>query len=412
MGYMRNFAGLTKDQIEVLGNVFRNDGATVEVIDDEGAFRIAVSYSEPWTITSASGDSSGTGGAGSETEGWQGLVDVYKANTGYTSAQKTATLSQWILESGRGKSELAIRHNNFGGLKYRERMSGFAEPVDYLASDGLDTYCKFSSPAAFIAGYWRFIDSGPYDGYATFKNDAAGYIRHIAPKYAADASYVAKVLSLFAESEGLLKSSGLGSGPPAADTTTDMKLAVVVGHNSKSPGASAVSPISQSEFDFNNTVADSMIAEASHYNLQVKRFNRVASGSYSDEIADVYALVKQWGADVAVELHFNSLNSESTGTEVLHAANAAQSRSLASKLVGTISDVLGLKIRHGDGLKPCVPNDRGYASLVALSVPTVLVEPFFGSNQSDCIKAAAAGPAGLARAYLRGVRDWAVTTVS
>lgn len=411
MGYMRNFAGLTKDQVELLGSLFRNDGATVEVIDDEGAFRISVSYLEPWTTSLGSSDNSPSGATGNETEGWQGLIDVYRADAGYTSAQKTATLSQWILESGRGKSELAIRHKNFGGLKYRERMKGFAEPVDYMASDGVDTYCKFSSPAAFIAGYWRFIDSGPYDGYAAFKDDAAGYIRHIAPKYAADASYVTKVLSLFGEAEGLLKSQGIGSGPPQAGVTSDMKLAVVVGHNSKSPGASAVSPIGQSEFDFNNTVADSMVAEASHYNLQVKRFNRVASGSYSSEIADVYALVKEWGADVAVELHFNSLNGESTGTEVLHAVNAVRSRSLALKLVGTISDVLGLKIRHGDGLKPCVPNDRGYASLVALSIPTVLVEPFFGSNKNDCMKAAAAGQGGLARAYLRGVRDWAVAQV-
>ncbi|MBY3359361.1 hypothetical protein HFN97_16135 [Rhizobium laguerreae] len=412
MGYVRNFAGLTTDQIETLASIFRNDGATVEVLDDEGAFRISVSYPEPWATTSSSA-ATVTSALEGETVGWQGLIDLYKSHLGYTLPQKVATLSQWILESGRGRSELATRHINYAGLKFRERMRGFAEPVDYNASDGLDTYCKFSSPAAFITGYWRFIESGPYDGYEAFRDDSAGYIRHIAPKFAADQAYIEKVFGLFDEAKGLLNSSGAGGAASFTDASMQMKLAVVVGHNSRSPGAYAVSPIGQSEFDFNNTVADSMIAEASHYNLEVKRFNRVASGSYSGEIADVYGLVKRWGADAAIELHFNSLNSESTGTEALHAANAAQGRSLAIKLVGTMSDVLALKIRHGDGLKPCISTDRGYASLVAIpTTPTVLVEPFFGSNRNDCIKAAAVGPAGLARAYLRGVRDWAVTTVS
>jgi N-acetylmuramoyl-L-alanine amidase len=40
---------------------------------------------------------------------------------------KPVTLAQWMLESGRGSSNLAAKHLNFAGLKWREEMVGFIE---------------------------------------------------------------------------------------------------------------------------------------------------------------------------------------------------------------------------------------------------------------------------------------------
>jgi len=128
---------------------------------------------------------------------WEKLVRIYMKASIDHEALKLVTLAQWALESGFGESELATEHNNFGGLKYRARMADHASPIDYTAHDGVDTYCKFDTIENFIAGYWHFIESGPYDGWAAFGDDPLGYIRHIHSKgYAGDPNYVSKVASL------------------------------------------------------------------------------------------------------------------------------------------------------------------------------------------------------------------------
>lgn len=406
MAIERAFANLTKEQSEILAAVFEADGASATVTEEEGAFRIKVRYTDPWELEPSVSVTSDTMPSPAQS-GWSALLCTYAADADYTGAMKAASVAQWILESGRGTSDLAKDHRNYASLKFRERMKHFAQPTDYKASDGVDVYCKFASEKDFIAGYWHFIDSGPYDGYKKFENDAAGYIRHIAPNYAGDVKYIDKVLPLLAEATALLKSATTDSEPATVEgLTAEKKLAVVVGHNKKAPGASSVSPINLSEFDFNNQVAAAMEEEGAHYNLVVKRFNREPNTSYTAEIAEVYERVKQWGADVAIELHFNSLNSSSTGTEVLHAAGSSKSQALSAKLVAAMGELLGLKIRHGNGLVACQKGDRGYSSLVAIEAPTALVEPFFGSNPNDCLAAAKVGTGALGRAYLRGVRDW------
>lgn len=427
MPFMRIYGGLTSATAQQAATMFREDGAAVETAEDDGSYILRVAYPDALVASSSSvlnlqpaqpGAPPTSIGAGATP--WQRLIAALQARQDLTNAQKVACLSQWTLESGHGTSDLATKHLNFGGLKYRARMEGFATPVDYHASDGEDSYCKFASEDAFITGYWRFISSGPYDGWEAFKDNSAGYIRHIASNYAADAAYVTKVLSLFDEAQTLL--GGLGGvnfgggaasggeissgGAAAGPSGTELRLAIVVGHNSVSPGASAVAPISRSEFKFNNEVADAMVLEAPHYNIFAKRFNRVNHNSYSAEIAAVYAEVDAWSAGCALELHFNSLNAQSTGTEMLHASGSTRGRELGLKLVGEVGTLLGLKIRHINGLKALQSGDRGYSSVVASAAPTVLVEPFFGSNKEDCLKVAAAGEEALARAYLRAVRDW------
>ena len=106
------------------------------------------------------------------------LAQCYAKDPAVSDALKTATLAQWILESGRGESELAREHCNFGGIKYRDRMAEFAVPVVH---GGREPYCGFTDEEAFIKGYWHFIESGPYGGWTRFTDDSAGYINHICP---------------------------------------------------------------------------------------------------------------------------------------------------------------------------------------------------------------------------------------
>ncbi|NEJ47645.1 glucosaminidase domain-containing protein, partial [Rhizobium leguminosarum] len=74
-------------------------------------------------------------------------------------------LAQWLLESGRATSDLSTQHYNFGGLKWRKEMAGFATRIQYEAHDGVDFYCKFATIENFITGYWVFLNRSPYSGW-------------------------------------------------------------------------------------------------------------------------------------------------------------------------------------------------------------------------------------------------------
>ncbi len=335
---------------------------------------------------------------------WEALIDEYKKTKKVTDSLRIATLAQWVVESGRGSSELAEEHLNFGGLKFRQRMANIAEPVDYTGSDGVeDTYCKFSSISDFIQGYWVFINKGPYEGWEEHETDGAAYLRHIRDAgYAEDQDYVFKVVSRFSEARALLFKDAESAN---SDKENLKKVAVVIGHNATQKGAFAPNPLAISEFPYNTKVAHLMERVAPEYGLSAKTFERKHVGSYRKEIDTVYRKVKEWGPECAIELHFNSVNSKKpAGSEVLYRSDNTAIRSYAQNVQNEILDTLGVKDRK---VKPTKPNANGGRSLHALnSVPTILVEPFFGSNSKDNATAAAAGEEALARAYLRGIRDY------
>lgn len=323
-----------------------------------------------------------------------------------------ATLAQWAVESGRGSSALARDHYNFAGLKYRARMRDWAEPVDYRGSDGdLATYCGFVSEEAFIAGYWHFIESGPYGGWEAFEDDGPGFIRHIwRSGYAADPDYVGKVNALIGEARALLLGAPLVPEPvdeadEGASPQILARLAVIVGHNAKARGAYAGEPIAKHEFDLNGAVARRIRDYAAQFNLAVEIFNRLPGTSYKAEVSEAYGRVAAWSPDVALELHFNaSDNAAATGSETLYRPDRPASKRLAGHVQREILALLKLRDR---GLKAVSLSDRGAGSIYALDpTPIVLAEPFFGSCASDTQRVAEVGQDALALAYLRAVRDF------
>lgn len=132
------------------------------------------------------------------------LVNLYTEVTIEFSGLKGITIAQWLLESGRGTSRLAVEHYNFGGLKWREEMKQFAAPIEYQAGDGWDTYCKFDSLEKFIKGYWHFIERSPYEGWRNNVGSGEKFIRFIGPIYATDRNYVSKVLNVYEEAQNIL----------------------------------------------------------------------------------------------------------------------------------------------------------------------------------------------------------------
>lgn len=209
------FSQLSDEEAHQTSKFHSDRGASVVVTPDgAGTFTVQVTYPSGGAPGGpGSGSGSGDGSAGSV---WQQLARLYKAYRGASDSLKIATLAQWALESGRGTSALSMQHLNFAGIKYRDRMAGFAAPVTFTGTDGETTdYCKFASLDAFVTGYWHFIQTGPYAGWERFSNDAAGYIRFLAPNYAADPLYPQKVAALFDEARNLLAlpaTGGQGGG--------------------------------------------------------------------------------------------------------------------------------------------------------------------------------------------------------
>lgn len=148
---------------------------------------------------------------------WDRLVAAVRTHSIQAPALRPAMLAQCILESGRGTSKLSVDHNNFTGLKWRPEMAGFATKISYRAHDGVDDYCAFASPEAFVPGYWRFISRSVYAGWDAHANDPAGYIAFLKWRgYAGDPNYIEKVVLLLAEARRLIAAVPAPAAPAPA----------------------------------------------------------------------------------------------------------------------------------------------------------------------------------------------------
>lgn len=164
------------------------------------------------------------------------------------------------------------------------------------------------------------------------------------------------------------------------------KTAIIIGHNSRAPGAIRVSDRIP-EYVWNGILAAKIRAIAATEGRadDVRIFTRQAGLGYAREVDECYARVNAWGPDTALEFHFNSsAASSATGTEMLYAEGSTKGRALADALQRATVGALGLRDR---GLKPLGRTSRGGRSVWAARAPAVLTEWYFGSNPADCAAA-------------------------
>ncbi|BBD68852.1 hypothetical protein NIES4072_38210 [Nostoc commune NIES-4072] len=134
---------------------------------------------------------------------------------------KEVTLAQWLLESARGKSDLAVNANNFAGLKWRfPDMKGFAEPLKIRVPSEPEEveFCKFTDIDAFIIGYWKFLTRTPYKGLEDYTNTPENFLGFLKAKgYSSDPKYVSKVVDLLPEAQKLLANAGRVTIPASVE---------------------------------------------------------------------------------------------------------------------------------------------------------------------------------------------------
>jgi len=161
-----------------------------------------------------------------------------------------------------------------------------------------------------------------------------------------------------------------------------MKIALLIGHRVSSQGARSVKRIS--EFAFWYTFLHTIVhVLPSHHRYRV--FERLDSDGrgYRERMKSVGKRAQEWGADLIISFHFNaSRNVKAEGFEVLCPEDDYISEAYALDMLSCFEEHLRTPNR---GLKR-VPNDpdvRGSGFLYQTPMPSILVEPFFGTNWED-----------------------------
>ncbi|MEA5515322.1 N-acetylmuramoyl-L-alanine amidase [Nodularia sp. UHCC 0506] len=234
------------------------------------------------------------------------LVRVYAEQTVEFPQLKEITLTQWLLESARGTSILAVEHLNFGGLKWREEMKLFATPVEYKAHDGIEKYCKFESLDKFIQGYWHFLDRPPYKGWRDHVDSAEKFIGFIAPIYANDSNYISKILNLLTEGKQLLAAAGHINHhhPGTAEPVSKPAIKAFI----QSPNYSSRNGDKIDTIILHYTTAGTSQSTINHFTDST---SRVSAHYLIDKNGDIYQMVKD--ADKA--WHAVHANGSSIGIE-------------------------------------------------------------------------------------------------
>ena len=163
---------------------------------------------------------------------------------------------------------------------------------------------------------------------------------------------------------------------------TSSKLAIVVGHTKRKPGAEGANPISSCEYFWNSKLAKLIKSQASANNIECGIFYRDGIG-----IKGAYKKVNQWHADSCIELHFNAFNGRVIGTETLY-GSYSPSEAWASSIQDAMAELYDREGRQDRGLKQRVIGERGGKNVNQLdTIPSCLIEPYFGDTSSEAILA-------------------------
>lgn len=170
------------------------------------------------------------------------------------------------------------------------------------------------------------------------------------------------------------------------------RIGIIVGHEKKRPGAVLQfgKMAGTAEYAYNTIVARMLAKE-------IVDAGGKSSIHYRDTlgIRGAYLQADKLDCDFIVELHFNSSADErATGVETLISSSNPYSDvsklemrfalAFADEIHAFGGTVVGRK-RGGDGVLQVRKEDRGGQNVHTLqNTPTVLVEPFFGSNAASC----------------------------
>ena len=172
----------------------------------------------------------------------------------------------------------------------------------------------------------------------------------------------------------------LGEEKKTFSDKLEKKVALVVGHSSRDKGAVAVD--GTKEWNWNKTNAEMIQKELSILGVDSFIFYRKPNLGYSHSMVQLAKEVKNYGADVAIELHFNSFNEKSNGTEAVVSGSKQSVLFARSVLSEWAREFPLLALRRDRGVFSN-PNGRGSGFNNRMHCPSIVWEPLFGSNPSE-----------------------------
>lgn len=186
-----------------------------------------------------------------------------------------------------------------------------------------------------------------------------------------------------------------------------MKIAIGVGHSRKIKNridGGAVSVEGVNEWEYNRELAEKVEQELELLGHQVAIWDSYEGDGYESSMRWLADEIEEWGADAAIELHFNAATPDAHGHEWLYWHSSDLGMLLAASVnAKMIDEIPDLRIR---GIKPKRSGDRGSAFLRFTHCPALITEPFFGSNGDDW-QIAVSQKADIARVIADGVDQWA-----
>jgi N-acetylmuramoyl-L-alanine amidase len=157
------------------------------------------------------------------------------------------------------------------------------------------------------------------------------------------------------------------------------RLAIIIGHTSEEKGSRGVRPLDLHEYDFNKEVAMDLWRECREYGIDCQIFKR-------DEQtwSELISLVNNYSGNlgVCIELHCNSFNGKTEGTETLYNGDP----SLAKHVQDQVCLALGRKAKQNKGIRLVHEVDAKHLELsdrVPLTVPYCIAMPIFWDNHKE-----------------------------
>jgi N-acetylmuramoyl-L-alanine amidase len=181
-----------------------------------------------------------------------------------------------------------------------------------------------------------------------------------------------------------------------------MKAAICIGHSrSGDNGAESVSGVS--EWTFNRPIGEKVCDILKGRGVDVLFLDRYEGNGYSSSTTWAATQIDNFGADCAIEIHFNAASPSAEGFEYLYWATSSNGRRLAQSLLD--SHAATYPDNTSRGIKPKTYADRGSGFLSKPRCPSVICEPFFGSHPDEWNQYSNEA-AIIAKVYADGILDW------
>lgn len=177
------------------------------------------------------------------------------------------------------------------------------------------------------------------------------------------------------------------------------KVVLVVGHSAQVQGAAGVPPL-EPEYTYNMDLAQWIQDTLTSLGVSSEIVTRNLVG-----IAGAYHKVNLLKPALAIELHYNSFNGRTRGTETLYSSRHPRSEALAQVIQQAMCKALNRKPEQDRGIKKLKAGDRGSLNVSLADCPSVLVEPFFGDHIDDA-RIGRERRIDLAKAIAEAVRDF------